>query len=68
MADLTDSILYLTKPELASQLQISIRQLEKLVSAKKIPVTRLGDRCVRFNIESVKEALGSLEIKAIRRN
>ena len=60
--------LYLTKTELAAQLQISIRQLEKLVDAKKIPVTRLGKRCVRFDPDSVKQALSLLEIKAVRRN
>ena len=60
--------LYLTKTELAAQLQISIRQLEKLVDAKKIPVTRLGKRCVRFDPDSVKQALSLLEIKAVRSN
>ena len=68
MKDNIHSIAYLTKPELAAQLQISVRQLEKLVDAKKIPVTRLAKRCVRFNIQSVKEALGLLENKAVRRN
>ena len=64
----TKQTLYLTKTELAAQLQISIRQLEKLVDAKKIPVTRLGKRCVRFDPDSVKQALSLLEIKAVRRN
>lgn len=59
---------YLNKRQLAAQLQISIRQLEKLVDAKKIPVTRLGKRCVRFDPDSVKQALSLLEIKAVRRN
>lgn len=59
---------YLNKRQLAAQLQISIRQLEKLVDAKKIPVTRLGKRCVRFDPDSVKQALNLLEIKAVRRN
>ena len=68
MADNINSITYLTKPELAAQLQISVRQLEKLVDAKKIPVTRLGKRCVRFDPDSVQQALGLLEIKAVRRN
>ena len=68
MADNINCITYLTKPELAAQLQISIRQLEKLVDAKKIPVTRLGKRCVRFDPDSVQQALGLLEIKAVRRN
>ena len=57
-----------TKQQLADYLQISIRQLEKLVDAKKIPVTRLGKRCVRFDPDSVKQALSLLEIKAVRRN
>ena len=59
---------YLNKEQLAARLQISIRQLEKLVDAKKIPVTRLGKRCVRFDPDSVQQALGLLEIKAVRRN
>ena len=59
---------YLNKKQLAALLQISIRQLEKLVDAKKIPVTRLGKRCVRFDPDSVQQALGLLEIKAVRRN
>jgi excisionase family DNA binding protein len=62
------SIKLLKKNGLASYLQISIRQLEKLVDAKKIPVTRLGKRCVRFDPDSVQQALGLLEIKAVRRN
>ena len=62
------SIKLLKKNELADRLQISIRQLEKLVDAKKIPVTRLGKRCVRFDPDSVQQALGLLEIKAVRRN
>ena len=62
------SIKLLKKNELASYLQISIRQLEKLADAKKIPVTRLGKRCVRFDPDSVQQALGLLEIKAVRRN
>ena len=68
MDDTTTLLTYLTKPELAAQLQISVRQLEKLVDAKKIPVTRLGKRCVRFEAQSVQQALGLLEIKAVRRN
>jgi excisionase family DNA binding protein len=57
-----------TKQQLADYLQISVRQLEKLVDARKIPVTRLGRRCVRFNIQSVNQALGLLEVQAIRKN
>ncbi len=68
MDDTTTLLTYLTKPELAAQLQISVRQLEKLVDAKKIPVTRLGKRCVRFEAQSVQQALGLLEVKAVRRN
>ena len=60
--------MYLTKPELAKHLQISVRQLEKLVDARKIPITRLGRRCVRFNIQSVNQALGLLEVQAVRKN
>ena len=67
MSDTIDCITYLTKSELAAQLQISVRQLEKLVEAKKLPITRLGKRCVRFDLQSVKQALGLLEVKAVRR-
>lgn len=56
---------FLTKEEMANHLKISVRYLEMLVAAKRLPVCRLSTRCIRFHRQRVEEALLRYEVKAI---
>lgn len=53
---------YLTKAELANQLGVSRRFIEKLVERKVLPVVRISPRCVRFHLPRVEAALARLEL------
>jgi excisionase family DNA binding protein len=56
---------YLTKAQLATQLGISPRFVEKLMQRKVLPVVRISRRCVRFNVARVEAALARLEAKEL---
>lgn len=45
------------KDELATALSVSPRTVEGWVKAKRVPVYKLGRRCVRFNLTEVITAL-----------
>jgi hypothetical protein len=51
-----------TKGDLAKQLKLSVRGIEKLVQRKAIPIIRLSPRCVRFHLPSVLAALRKFEV------
>jgi len=55
----------LTKDELAGILGIKRRGVECLMKGRKIPYIKLGGR-IRFKLSHVLEAIGRLEVKAIR--
>lgn len=54
-----------TKAQLSFYLQISPRQIEHWMAARKIPFLRLGRKCVRFDFDAVDRALMRFEVKAI---
>lgn len=58
-------VAYLTKAQLASQLGVSPRFIEKLVERKILPAIRISRRCVRFNLNNVERALTRLEAKEL---
>jgi excisionase family DNA binding protein len=53
----------LTKRELAGYLGMSVRGVEGLMAARKIPFFSLGHRTVRFDFARVVRALERLEVK-----
>ena len=56
----------LTKEELRERLNVpSVRVIEEMVKARRLPVIRLGYRTVRFDWEKVQAAIAKLEIKAV---
>jgi excisionase family DNA binding protein len=55
----------LKKRELAKALNVSSRTIDSWVAARKIPVVILGNRCHRFRLDAVLEAIGKLERKAV---
>jgi excisionase family DNA binding protein len=61
----TPRLTLLTKVQLARELQISVRHLERLVAARKLPVVKLSRGCVRFSRERVLAAIWRFEQAAI---
>lgn len=56
----------LTKEELREKLNVpSVRVIEEMVKAKRLPVIRLGYRTVRFDWSKVQAALARLTVKAV---
>jgi hypothetical protein len=53
------------KGEVARAAEISVRTVENLMKAKRIPFVRLSARCVRFHLPSVLAALRRYEIREI---
>ncbi len=51
--------LVLTREELAAALQVSVRTVDRMVTAGDIPVMDLGEDLVRFYLPDVLEALRS---------
>lgn len=58
---------YLSKQQLATQLGVSPRFIEKLVERKVLPVVRISRRCVRFHLPRVEAALARLEEREMAR-
>jgi len=54
----------LTKNELAIQLGVSPRTIETWVACRRIPVYKFGRRCVRFDLQEVREALRHFRVEA----
>lgn len=57
-----DQLTLLTKEDLARRLCMSPDGISKLVSAKRIPVIKLGWRTQRFSWSAVEKALAKLTI------
>jgi excisionase family DNA binding protein len=49
---------YVAAPVIAKKLSVTSRYILQLAAAGKIPCARLGQKCVRFNIAEVSQALG----------
>lgn len=56
----------LTKKDLAKLIGggFSVRGVEELMKARKIPCIRIGHKTVRFRWSAVSEALNKFEVKA----
>ena len=57
----------LRQKELARLLGVSSRTIDNLKFRKAIPVIRISDRCVRFHLGSVLQALRRYEIQEVGR-
>jgi hypothetical protein len=55
------------KPAVARAAAVSVRTVDDWIREKRIPVIRLGPRCVRFSIPAVLRALGRFEVKEVTR-
>ena len=53
---------YLTKPQAAETLQISVRTLEGLISRGQLPAYRIGPKCVRIDSEDLDEYVAARRI------
>lgn len=53
------------KRDVARAAKISVRTVDNLMRAKRIPVVRLSPRCVRFHLPSVLAALRRYEVREI---
>jgi hypothetical protein len=57
---------WLTKEQLRQRLNLaSVRCVDEMVKRKKIPVSRLGHRTVRFCWPDVEAALEKLTVRAV---
>lgn len=56
---------YLTKKQLAIQLGVAPRFIEKLVERKVLPAIKISRRCVRFHPGRVDAALARYEMKEL---
>lgn len=55
----------LTAKELAAALHVGRRTIGAWTAARKIPCLRLSRRCVRYDLERVREALARFEQIAV---
>jgi hypothetical protein len=55
------------KPTMAFAASVCPRQIDTWVKEKRIPVVRLGVRCLRYHVPSVMEALRRFELKEVGR-
>ena len=49
--------LFLTKPQMAGVLQVSVRTLSSMMARHEIPFVRIGARSIRFRLEEVQRYL-----------
>jgi len=55
------------KKELAKILSISPRTIDSWIAQRRIPALKFGRRCVRFDLQEVREALRHFRIEASAR-
>jgi hypothetical protein len=55
----------LTKKQLAAELGMLPTGIQALTRARKIPVLRISQKTVRYDLERVKAALAKFEVKAV---
>jgi hypothetical protein len=55
-----------TKGQLAAEINVSIRTIDKWLAARKIPFKRLSARMVRFDLDRVQEALARYTIREVQ--
>ena len=54
----------LTKPQVAKRLNIHVRSVDNLISAKAIDIVRIG-RCVRFEPAAIEAFKNSYRVNAV---
>lgn len=54
----------LTKKQIAQELAMPLTHIQTLTRQRKIPVYRLSAKCIRFDLEKVKQALAQFEVAA----
>lgn len=59
-----DSESLLTKPQAAKRLNIHVRSVDNLISAKAISLVRIG-RCVRFEPAAIEAFKNSYRVNAV---
>jgi hypothetical protein len=55
------------KKDLAKELSVSPRTIDKLVRQKRIPVHRFSSRLIRYDLRRVQNALDKFEVREIGR-
>jgi len=55
----------LTKRQLAEQLGVGVRTVEEFMYTRRVPVIRLSQKLVRFDLAKVVSALERFEIKPV---
>jgi excisionase family DNA binding protein len=60
-----DSSSLLTAVELAAELKVGRRTIGAWTKNRRIPALKLGRRCVRYDLNRVKEALAKYEQEAV---
>ena len=55
----------LTAAELAAEIKVGRRTIGAWTKARRIPALKLGRRCVRYDLQRVREALSKFEQEAI---
>ena len=55
-----------TKPELAHELNVSIRTVDQWIHDKKIPFKKLSPRLIRFDLDQVQWALDRYTIREVQ--
>ncbi len=60
-----DQTLLLTAAQLAQEIQVSRRSVGLWTASRKIPAIKLGRRCVRYDLQQVREALRKFTQEAI---
>ena len=53
------------KTQVAFYCNVSERQVEKWMAARKIPFRRIGRRCVRFDLDAIDRALARYDVLEI---
>ena len=61
-----DASTLLTAAELAEALKVSRRTIGNFTKSRRIPALKLGRRCVRYDLQRVRDALAKFEQEAIQ--
>ncbi|HRH95899.1 MAG TPA: helix-turn-helix domain-containing protein [Prosthecobacter sp.] len=56
----------LTAAQLAQEIQVGRRTIGAWTKSRRIPALKLGRRCVRYDLQRVRDALAKFEQEAIQ--
>lgn len=63
MQDIATTLL--TAAELAAELKVGRRTIGAWTKSRRIPVLKLGRRCIRYDLQRVRDALAKYEQEAV---